>query len=257
MHVVLASRPTTRPSRRESARPRTSRAGLARRRRCDAAFDASRGCARLATTKRTRPRPELAGRTARRADAAHAQRLARSGEGTLMTRIHGDFHLGQVLVAQRRRLHHRLRRRAGPAARRAARQDSARCATWPACCARSIMRRRRRSTAKGTRRYARASPRRARSSVPARLRDGRRACLSRRLPCAASDEPARWPDNFAQASARSLPDREGRLRDRATRPPTGPTWIADPAARPGSADRRASDDGKSEARFVTTRRPAP
>ena len=27
------------------------------------------------------------------------QRLARQGEGTLMTRIHGDFHLGQVLVA--------------------------------------------------------------------------------------------------------------------------------------------------------------
>lgn len=27
------------------------------------------------------------------------ERLARSGEGTLMTRIHGDFHLGQVLVA--------------------------------------------------------------------------------------------------------------------------------------------------------------
>jgi hypothetical protein len=26
-------------------------------------------------------------------------RLAKSGAGTLMTRIHGDFHLGQVLVA--------------------------------------------------------------------------------------------------------------------------------------------------------------
>jgi maltose alpha-D-glucosyltransferase/alpha-amylase len=30
---------------------------------------------------------------------AALQRLARQGEGTLMTRIHGDFHLGQVLVA--------------------------------------------------------------------------------------------------------------------------------------------------------------
>jgi maltose alpha-D-glucosyltransferase/alpha-amylase len=30
---------------------------------------------------------------------AAMERLARSGEGTLMTRIHGDFHLGQVLVA--------------------------------------------------------------------------------------------------------------------------------------------------------------
>ena len=40
-----------------------------------------------------------------------------------MTRIHGDFHLGQVLVVERRRLHHRLRGRARPAARRAPRQD--------------------------------------------------------------------------------------------------------------------------------------
>jgi len=30
---------------------------------------------------------------------AAMERLARSGQGTLMTRIHGDFHLGQVLVA--------------------------------------------------------------------------------------------------------------------------------------------------------------
>ena len=37
--------------------------------------------------------------TAREVLVDALQRLGRSGEGTLMTRIHGDFHLGQVLVA--------------------------------------------------------------------------------------------------------------------------------------------------------------
>src|SRR6202034_2888453 len=35
----------------------------------------------------------------RGAVVAGIRRLAKSGAGTLMTRIHGDFHLGQVLVA--------------------------------------------------------------------------------------------------------------------------------------------------------------
>ena len=38
-----------------------------------------------------------------------ARSLATHGTGCLQTRVHGDFHLGQVLVVQGGRLHHRLR----------------------------------------------------------------------------------------------------------------------------------------------------
>ena len=97
-------------------------ANLARRRDC--ADEAAR-----------RARPGLLG-----VGAAAARRRARAGNvgrGALRTRVHGDFHLGQVLVVQGDVLHDRFRGRAGAADRRAAAKGTARCATWPACCAAS------------------------------------------------------------------------------------------------------------------------
>ena len=60
--------------------------------------------------------------------AAAVRALGESGTGMLMTRIHGDFHLGQVLV-KRRRLHHRFRGRTGRLDSGAPRQgeSTARC----------------------------------------------------------------------------------------------------------------------------------
>ena len=98
MHTVLARRPTIRPSRRAWRAARTSRPGSGGRWRwCRGAFDA------IATRKdwddeavEAEARALLANREALE---QALRRLGESGEGTLMTRIHGDFHLGQVLVA--------------------------------------------------------------------------------------------------------------------------------------------------------------
>ena len=87
---------------------------------------------RAVRTWRARPRSRTRERAAR-PDARHCSpqihNLAKSGAGSLMTRIHGDFHLGQVLVGERRRLHHRFRRRAGDLDCGAPRQNqpAARC----------------------------------------------------------------------------------------------------------------------------------
>ena len=70
---------------------------------------------------------------------AHRRVLQIAGKSGLRTRFHGDYHLGQVLVARNDFViidfegePARTSKSAGPRARR--------CATWPACCARSTMR---------------------------------------------------------------------------------------------------------------------
>ena len=117
---------------------------------------------RALVARRTRPgRARLRARCKRRADArprrpasrraicwpapANASRrgstLARRGrlEAT-KTRYPRRLHLGQVLVVQDDFYHHRFRGRAGASAGRAPGQDNRRCATSPACCARSTTR---------------------------------------------------------------------------------------------------------------------
>ena len=65
--------------------------------RIGTAFDA---IGRTRTFEREQDRERASVLLSQRSDiVAAVRRLAKSGAGTLMTRIHGDFHLGQVLVA--------------------------------------------------------------------------------------------------------------------------------------------------------------
>jgi maltose alpha-D-glucosyltransferase/alpha-amylase len=98
MHAVLA-RETSEPA----FAPRTAGAADAAQwgrnveKRIAAGFDA---IARTRTFERDQDRERASALLSLRGDiVAAVHKLAKSGAGTLMTRIHGDFHLGQVLVA--------------------------------------------------------------------------------------------------------------------------------------------------------------
>jgi maltose alpha-D-glucosyltransferase/alpha-amylase len=98
MHAVLA-RETSEPA----FAPQTASAADAAQwgrnveKRIAAGFDA---ISRTRTFERDQDRERANALLSRRGDiVAAVHKLAKSGAGTLMTRIHGDFHLGQVLVA--------------------------------------------------------------------------------------------------------------------------------------------------------------
>ena len=69
------------------------------RRQLEAAFDVLRGKIEWSNEAEAARAARLLGRRDRL--LAQLERLAEAGIGTLRMRIHGDFHLGQVLVAQR------------------------------------------------------------------------------------------------------------------------------------------------------------
>ncbi len=129
------------------------------------------------------PDPETEAEAARiiaNADALRdaMRRLAHGAEGALATRIHGDFHLGQVLVVQGDAFIIDFEGEpARPLEERRA-KSSAACATWPGCCARSTMRpprRRRRRTAVSE------TVQERRLQLLQRFRDGRGGGVPRRL----------------------------------------------------------------------------
>ena len=80
------------------------------------------------------------GAVARREECWPDRALAGEPAGAVKTRIHGDYHLGQVLIVAERRHDRRLRGRAARARPRSGAARARRCATWPACCAPSPMR---------------------------------------------------------------------------------------------------------------------
>ena len=73
--------------------------------------------------------------------ARFADAFGRASGAARVMRIHGDYHLGQLLAHRAWLPGDRLRGRAGAAARRRAAPMRRRCATWPACCAASTTRR--------------------------------------------------------------------------------------------------------------------
>ena len=98
MHAVLA-RETSEPAFAPQIAGAADAAQWGRNveKRITAAFDA---IGRTRTFERDQDREPANALMSRRGDViAAVHRLAKSGAGTLMTRIHGDFHLGQVLVA--------------------------------------------------------------------------------------------------------------------------------------------------------------
>ena len=98
MHAVLA-RETSEPAFAPQIAGAADAAQWGRNveKRITAAFDA---IGRTRTFERDQDRERANALMSRRGDViAAVHRLAKSGAGTLMTRIHGDFHLGQVLVA--------------------------------------------------------------------------------------------------------------------------------------------------------------
>ena len=227
MHAVLA-RPTDDPAfaPETAARPRTSKAGSTRAR---ALLDrALRRSMRHDCTGRrdaSRRRRSACCRSSEALDAARCGGWRRRASAPLMTRIHGDFHLGQVLVAQRRRLHHRLRGRAGrPLAERRAKASPLRdvaglLRSFDYAAAATL-------DPKNADRGA-PCPTEQRDAFITRLRDGAQRAFLDAYRAAIGDVPA-----GRRRPARLLPDREGRLRTRLRGgQPAG--LAADPAARPG------------------------
>ena len=131
-----------------------------------------------------------------------------------LQRIHGDYHLGQVLARARARLGGpRLRGRAAAPARRARAARPHGCATSPGCCARSTTSAARSRSAESDRstrpRWAAPAARPSSTGTPPSRRTRRR----RGGPCSGRSSSTR-------RSTRS-----------STRPATGPAWRADPARR--------------------------
>ena len=134
MHAGAGATPTDDPAfAPETAAPATSN-GWAERRRSPQVERAFGAAARHA--------PDWAGRGDRgtastrllsqqRAVDRPARAPGAGRPGALKTRIHGDFHLGQVLVAQGDVYHHRLRGRAGARRSPSAAPRPVRCATSP------------------------------------------------------------------------------------------------------------------------------
>ena len=154
-----------------------------------------------------------------------AGRLSKQGRGALSTRVHGDFHLGQVSGRAGGRLHHRLRGRAGADHGAAPGESRARCGTWPGCCGRSTTRRLRRRRAGWRRRSRPASGARASCSSSATARP--KSFLEAYGAVLATAEP-RWVSSEAEPALLDLFLLEKAAYEIKYEAANRPTWIGIP-----------------------------
>ena len=139
-----------------------------------------RGTARRRWMAASWPRPIASGRANPGGDhaaalTATARALAAGGTGALRTRVHGDFHLGQVLVVQGDAFIIDFEGEPARTMEQRRARSPRRCATSPGCCARSTTPRPRRPA--GSHRRVRAARRRRRQSGAGAVPHRRRAVL--------------------------------------------------------------------------------
>ena len=186
-----------------------------------------------------RPGPRMAGRDGARtrgaallgargrAAARRSAALPRAARAALRTRVHGDFHLGQVLVVAATPISSTSR-----ASRRARWRSAAPsprgCATSPACCAPSTMPRPPRRAA-----TAASSPRQRAAHGAARAvpRRGGRHASSTRYRAVLDAAEQRWVTPEAEPALLDLFLLEKAAYEIRYEAANRPTWLGDPAAR--------------------------
>ena len=195
--TIRRSRPS-RSRRSTSARCTSRSAGLRRASPGPLAAELPKRAAGVAARRRAR-----AGARCRGVERSRCEPLLRQPLGGLRIRVPRRLPPGPGAVDRPRLRHHRLRGRAAPAARASGGSSARRCATWPACSARST------------------TPRTARSSDAATRRQ---------------DQLARWAGRVVRGHGRGVPARVPRGDRRDGTDARGGRGLRRPARRPAPAE---------------------
>ena len=202
---------------------RTSRRGR-RSVRAGGATRPSRCCANDSTAAAAARERERS-LAARDAAGAHRRAAQRRRAPALKTRHHGDYHLGQVLIAHNDFVIIDFEGEPARAARRAPRASTRRCATWPACCARSTTR-----AGRALRRVAQTTDETRARAARARLGGRRRARAFLAAYAEARDGGGLYARRATAAACSSCSSSRRRCTSCATSSNNRPDWVQRAAA---------------------------